>query len=133
MPSVEEPFVRAAEFLKKDPRVRAVWAFGSRSQGTARSDSDYDVAVLLDRELPIMDECALAADVTRAMGTPKVDVVFLFKATPLLRREAVARGKRLHPQDDVRIDDLEMRWLMEYFDTEHLRTVQDRLLREIVQ
>ncbi len=130
--TIEEQFAPATEFLKQDPRVRAIWAFGSRAQGTARPDSDYDIAVLLDRELPIMDECRIAAAVSRAMKTPKVDLVFLKKAPPLLRREVVARGKRLHPADDREIDEIEMRWMMEYYDTQHLRRVQDRLFRELV-
>lgn len=38
-----------ADTLRGESRVVAAWLFGSRARGTARPDSDVDVAVLLDR------------------------------------------------------------------------------------
>ena len=41
-----------ARGLRADPTVRLAWLFGSRVRGTARAESDVDVAVLVD------DACA---------------------------------------------------------------------------
>jgi predicted nucleotidyltransferase len=44
---------RVAAFLARDPRdVVAAYVFGSVARGTAREDSDVDVAVLLAHEPP---------------------------------------------------------------------------------
>jgi predicted nucleotidyltransferase len=46
--SSQQPLVEALTswFRTADPRIAAVWLFGSQARGTARKDSDVDVAVL---------------------------------------------------------------------------------------
>ena len=59
--------------------------FGSRARGTARPDSDIDIAILpVDPTLSLGEENLLVADLERATGAP-VDVVRLERAAPSLR------------------------------------------------
>ena len=44
-----------ANIHEVDPEVE-VWLYGSRSRGTAREDSDWDVLVLLDKEKITADD-----------------------------------------------------------------------------
>ena len=69
--------------------------FGSAARGTARSDSDVDVGVLLDVDdgLP-----ALRVALERAVGR-SVDLVSLRKAPPLLRFEIARDGQLLIERD----------------------------------
>jgi predicted nucleotidyltransferase len=64
--------------------------FGSRAKGRARWHSDYDVAVL-DASHPLTHEeqLKLAGEFTLLLRTDDVDLVFLRRAKPLLRYNAV--------------------------------------------
>lgn len=126
----EAEFERVAQALSRDSRVQAVYAFGSRAQGTARETSDYDVAILVDTSLDLRAELRLRARVVEELGTDRVDLVVLNTAPPTLRHEVVSTGKRLFARDDRDADRFEHRATMEFLDTAHLRAVQQRLARE---
>lgn len=72
---------------------------GSRARGDAGPASDWDVGVLgaSDREL---DLAALAADLSRLLGTDAVDVVDLARASALLRFRAARDGVVLLERPD---------------------------------
>ena len=59
---------------KQVPRY-AVWAFGSRTQGTAKPYSDLDLAVITDTPLSLAVSAALTADFSESDLPWKVDVV----------------------------------------------------------
>jgi len=125
---------RAAAVLAEDPRVLAVYGFGSRARGEAGPRSDVDVAVLLAgpwHERPsLRDELRLRSRVTEALHRDDVDLVILNGAPPLLRFEVVSANGRLFTRDDEASDRWEHRSIMEYLDTAHLRKVQQDYARE---
>ncbi len=121
---------RAADRLARDPRVEAVWGFGSRARGEAGPRSDVDLAVLLDRRPSLREELRLRAEVVEELRRDDIDLVVLNLAPPLLRYEAVAAGRRLFARDEEAADRFEERAARECFDTAHLRAVQQRLARE---
>lgn len=127
---MSEELQRAAGRLRQDPRVVAVYGFGSRARGEAGPASDVDVAVLLDRRLSLADELRLRSRVVEELHRDDVDLVVLNHAPPLLRCEVVAAGRRLFARDDEAADRFEARAAMECFDTEYLRATQQRILRE---
>ena len=60
--------------------VAVAYLFGSRVEGSARPDSDHDVAVLFDDAAPPLDTTVtLGDDLAGVLGTP-VDVVDLDRA-----------------------------------------------------
>ncbi len=127
---MDDAFEQATGVLAADPRVDAVYGFGSRIRGTPGPRSDIDLAVLLNREMKLVDELRLRAAVVEALGRDDVDQVRLNHAPPLLRYEVVATGRRLFARDDDAADRFEERCLREYLDTHHLRAVQRQLARE---
>jgi predicted nucleotidyltransferase len=63
--------------LALGPPLRLAILFGPRARGSARPDSDVDIAVLpCDPALPLSAENLLAADLERELGAP-VDLVRL--------------------------------------------------------
>jgi predicted nucleotidyltransferase len=81
--------------------ILAAWLFGSQARGTARQDSDVDVAILLDgvpepRYPPV--EVQLGAELTRRLGR-EVDVVVLNRAPPELVHRALRDGELLLERD----------------------------------
>ena len=116
-----------------DPRIVAAYLFGSRAHGTARADSDFDLGILLDRDLTLAEELALRADIARLLELDDVDLALLRSASVLLRYEAMVCGRRLYACDAAAVDEIEARTTMEYFDTAHFRKVQQRLMREALR
>lgn len=62
--------------LSRHPEIRLAIVFGSIARGTARADSDIDLAVLASRPLLAEDKMRLIADIAAATGRP-VDLVDL--------------------------------------------------------
>lgn len=123
-------FEKAAGVLARDPRVEAVYGFGSEIHGTPGPRSDVDLAVLLNQDVKLIEELRLRAAVVEALGRDDVDLVRLNQAPPLLRFEVLATGRRLFARDEEAVDGFEARCLRQYQDSHHLRAVQRRLARE---
>lgn len=95
--------------------VAVAYLFGSRAEGTARPQSDHDVAVLFTRAEPAFDATErLAADLAAPLGT-RVDVVDLARADLELRGRVAESGRLLFSADEaarVRFEvDARIRWI----------------------
>lgn len=114
----------------RDLRVDAAYVFGSVARGEARSGSDIDVALLLDRDLSLAEELRLRAALAEALESKALDLVLFRSAPPVLRFEVKRDGIRFFARDDAAMDTLEGRWAMEYMDTAYMRRLQQDLARE---
>ena len=83
--------------------VAAVYLFGSRAKGTARSDSDYDIAVLFPEgieALSRLDMTALIQDrLSRSLGAA-ADVIDLNSAPDILAFQVLRYGRLLIRRDE---------------------------------
>jgi len=70
------------------PAVEAVYLFGSHASGRARHESDMDLGVVVKAEASMPDKLDLLAALA-AHGIDTVDLVFLDRADPVVRYEAV--------------------------------------------
>lgn len=110
--------------------VEIVYLFGSQVTGHIHEESDVDVAVLLNEELSADERFAerleLVGQISRILGTDRVDILILNEAPPLLAYEVTRNGVLIFcAHDDVHGEFL-VRTLRRYEDTEPLR----RLLAE---
>lgn len=81
--------------LANGPASHFVAVFGSRATGTARADSDIDLAWLpADPNIPLSEELALQAELTRVAGG-EVDLVRLDRASTICRHEVARDGQLL--------------------------------------
>jgi uncharacterized protein YutE (UPF0331/DUF86 family)/predicted nucleotidyltransferase len=83
--------------------VVLAYLFGSRARGFGRPDSDYDIAVVMDRaEVTVMDEIELALDIADALKVlaDKVDVVALNIADTMLKARVLREGVVLYAEDE---------------------------------
>jgi predicted nucleotidyltransferase len=101
-----EPLAPILARLVQRVQPIAVWLFGSRAEGRARPDSDYDLLVIVADDSPAADlDAAGAYELTRGLGLP-VDVVACPRSVfeqeknevNTLARAAFARGKLLYEQ-----------------------------------
>lgn len=90
LPEVAERLRGVAE---RHPALSLLLVHGSRARGDATAASDWDFAFLA---APGLDVLALAADLARQVGTERVDVADLARASALLRYRAARDGVVVH-------------------------------------
>lgn len=85
--------------LQRDlPGLLAVYAFGSRIQGTAGPDSDLDLAVLLTSPGDSVVLWELAGELSDIAGCT-VDLVDLRAASTVMQHQVLTTGQRWWAQD----------------------------------
>lgn len=101
------------ERLSAGGRLLAVYVFGSFSDGRARPDSDIDLAVLCERSLPPELVFDVAQELASALGRD-VDLVYLRRASTVLRAQVVGTGRRLLDTAPTLTGEFEMYTLSDY-------------------
>ena len=129
---IDERLQRVARKLADDPRVDAVWLFGSRARGEADALSDVDIAVLA-AERPSkaeLDRChadCLAAAVLE-IGSDDVTLVLLNSAPVAFRYGALKDARLLWARRPELAADFEAHTLKEYLDFKPVLDEYDREL-----
>ncbi len=70
----------------------SLWIFGSRATGTARNDSDWDLAALFQTRPDPVELFGLRGEFEVLAGVP-VDVIDLDRTSPVLARQVVKQGQ----------------------------------------
>jgi predicted nucleotidyltransferase len=102
-----QPYAHHLERALRDrPEVLEAYLFGSHARGSARADSDLDVAVYVDRQLseklpegPFGYAAELATILSAAIRKDRIDVLLLNEAPPLLYHRVLRDGVRLLSRD----------------------------------
>ena len=93
-------------FAAGDPRILALYLFGSRGRREETEQSDVDVGVLLRREETLRNLLLLEDALERRLGHP-VDLVDMGKASAFLALD-ILRGERLFCAEPDRCDEFEL-------------------------
>lgn len=80
------------------PGLLGLYAFGSRIQGTARSDSDLDLAVLVAGYADPLELWDLAGELADLAGCP-VDLLDLRAASTVMQYQVITTGQRWWAKD----------------------------------
>ncbi len=80
--------------LAADPRVRQAILFGSVAAGTARPDSDLDLALDIGHAMTADERLTLIAELATLTGRP-VDLVDLYSVGEPLLGQILRHGRRL--------------------------------------
>ncbi len=99
------------------PAVALAYLFGSRAQGNIGPLSDYDIAVLLDRDTDY--EAArlhLMRQIRRALQGEAIDLVLLNEAPVELAFNVIANGKLIHQRDLATRVEYEATVMSRYYD-----------------
>jgi predicted nucleotidyltransferase len=119
------------------PEVIAGFLIGSRARGDAGPLSDIDIAVIHRDGLGPRERLALRlgllADAAAALGTEEVDVVLLHETPPAMRHHALGDGVVLFDRDPGARLRFALAAFHEYVDTEPLRRLSSRRLRERIR
>ncbi len=104
--------------------IRLAIVFGSVARGTARNDSDIDIAALLDRPLSPLEKASLIEEVAKACGRP-VDLIDLRTAGEPLLGE-ILKGERVIGSDE----DYARLLTQHLLDAADFLPLQQRILKE---
>ena len=104
--------------------VLLAYLFGSL--GTDREANDIDLAILT-RDKPAY---CLREQIVECLGTERVDLVDLERASPVLRFEILKTGRPLYVADEELNERFELETLHLYRDTRFMRRRQEEYLRE---
>jgi len=121
---VRDRLERLPELLARRS-VLLAYVFGSLAENETPPE-DVDLALLVEGE-PVH---ALRADLEEALGTRRLDLVDLRRASPRLRFHVIRDGRLLYARDDEVLNRFELDTLHVYRDTAPLRRRHRRVLRE---
>jgi predicted nucleotidyltransferase len=122
--------LRLEDFIRRDPRVKFAYLFGSQARNNAGVLSDIDIAVYLDGRLDAFKfRLVFTEESARVLGRNDIDLITLNDAPLPLQYEIIREGKVLK-EDKKRRVNFETRILSSYLDTAHLRRVQQQYLKK---
>ena len=128
---------RLKDYLFSRENLIAAYLFGSRASKTPRTESDIDIAVLLDSSVGRKDygfiKLSIINGLIELLSFDKIDVVILNAAPPLLSHEILKKGALLFSKDEKKHLEYAVRATTRYLDTIYLRRVQDRILHEKIR
>ena len=114
------------EYIRQSvPSLTALYRFGSQAKGTARRDSDMDLAVLARDPIPNLRRFELAQELAVQLHRD-VDLVDLRTASTVMRMQVLSTGACLDSQDEQARREFEM-----YAYSDYARLNEER--REIVK
>ncbi len=112
-----------------EPRLMII--FGSRVSGNARTDSDYDVAILAEDRISFEDKIKFVELTAQKLGVPEdlIDIVDLQVASPLLKRAVAETGELIFGTKEDFFTFRFMAW-KEYIDTAKFRRYRSTMLHK---
>jgi len=118
------------EHLRRSvPELIALYRFGSRAKGTARPDSDMDLAILTRDPIPAMRRFELAQYLAIQLHRD-VDLVDLRSASTVMRMQVISTGTCLDAQDEPARREFEM---YAYSDYARLNEERRDILKRIAE
>jgi len=92
--------VALSEYIRKAvPGLIALYRFGSQAKGTARPDSDVDLAILSREPIPNLRRFELAQELATQLHRD-VDLVDLRTASTVMRMQVISSGECLFKVSD---------------------------------
>lgn len=135
-PMDDQELERIRQAVEEIPGIDALLVFGSRARGTARPDSDLDIAFLptagyrpppgLAGNLRVQIMVALA----HLAPEGRVDAISLDQAPATLRQRVMEHGRMVLCRDPAAWKALRLRTMKEYGDQQWARRMFRRALRQ---
>ena len=116
--------------LFKEKGLQFVLLFGSVVSERTHKESDIDLAFLYDEPVGILD---LTNQVIRLLHTDHVDVVDLYRASPLLRFWAAKQGKVLYERSPGLFNSFYSLAFRRYVDTKKLRKGRGESIKSFLE
>jgi predicted nucleotidyltransferase len=122
---------RLKALFAQEPRIRAVYLFGSQVHGKTHKQSDYDFAFLTKTPFSLDEEAELNLQLMKILEEDRIDCIFLNEAPPILCYEIVCDGKILYTRlTEQQLNTYEMSVIREHFHMTRYYELHQQNLRE---
>ncbi len=132
-----ENYLPQLKTIFEEHGVVLAYLYGSQASGNAGPLSDVDIAVLFARGIESSERfdrvLRLMGDLASVFKRDDVNVLDLDEGTPLLNNNVRVHGRVIFCADEKARADFALRALQQYVDTEPLRRMQNRYLREKIE
>lgn len=121
---------KISDSLAQNATVMVAYVLGSFAQGNTRSESDFDVAVVVDKKLSTSED--IMYELLKTIQFPKnLDLSVVDRASsPLFLFQIVSKGERVYERNRIDMVEFEAFVLHNYYDTAHLRAIYTENLKE---
>lgn len=117
------PLQRLAEVFSHYPEIQAVYLFGSVAAGTARPESDLDLAIVPRHPNLRRKKLDILTDLARA-GFDNVDLVLLDIDDIVLKYEAIRQNRLVYQTKDFDPEAMYSKIIRQYLDFQPYLEVQ---------
>lgn len=119
--------------LKHYPDTQAIYLFGSYGTGDEWTDSDMDIALLLECKMAKKTGSLLMSDLRfelEALLEKEVDLINLRQVPTVLQKEVIAADRRIYQADKYAADEFDMLTISYY---QKLNEERAEILEEILE
>ncbi len=123
---------KTAEYLQTLDYLNFAILFGSHAQNKATAMSDIDIGIHTNRDLELLEIGYITAKLESRLKC-NVDLIVLnqlYKRKPKLVFEIVSKGKIICSKNEKALVEFKKNCYLYYLDTQYLRQMMDRNLRE---
>ena len=121
-------FKQIRDSVAREPKILAVYCFGSYSKNALGKESDFDLAFLLDKKNSLsLDQ--IYTLISHIRFPKDLDISIISKSSsPLFLYEIISRGERVYAADEQKTTLFEAHVLANYYDTSHMRKIYSSYL-----
>ena len=128
---ISDDFIRQIQSrAEKDSNILTIYQFGSLPKGYAGRESDFDLAVVVDKKKPDSEDTIY--ELIKDIQFPKnLDLSVVDReSSPLFLFQVVSKGQRIYERNRSDMVQFEASVLHNYYDTVHLRAIYARHLKK---
>lgn len=122
--------VQIAQSLSRNTSVVAAYAVGSFVQGNAGTESDFDLAVVVENRNAVSQD--LIYDLFKGIQFPRnLDLSLVDRASsPLFLFQVISKGERIYERTRNDAVQFEAFVLHNYYDSAHMRAIYNAYLKQ---
>lgn len=117
-------------YFKSNSNIVAAWFVGSYGTENQRDDSDIYIALLFDKPIGIMDEMAIACEISEIVKFDNIDTINLTSAPITLQFKVIEEGRNIYEKDYYKVCDFMEETFNKYRDEKYYL---DRFMKDFYE